>query len=424
MGIPASHRTTRYAAPVVTSTADTDEAVSLRNAMADRWEDSFPAPVEQTMRTVPRHAFLPSFPLEEAYAETVPVTHRDSDGSVLSCATLPSCMARMLAQLDVHPGHRVLEIGAGTGYNAALLAHLTGPSGHVTTIDIHADVAADAQRHLTAAGYDAVQVICGDGALGHAAGAPYDRIIVTAGAWDIPSAWTQQAAPGCRMVLPLRIAGFTNEVTLELQADGPLWRSSHRHLSGFIHMRGSGHHLERDVPITPGGEAELRLEGDLSADPGTLQRVTRQPPIEVWTGVTVDSPRLDDLEAWLASLGGLGRLINRRPDHGLAPAIGEGGSLAVLDTATGDTFAYLTVRPAPGTSDDSDAYELGVISYGPRAERLAVQVRDRVRTWHAEHTELTTWIEIHPAGSPAPPDSLLTADKQHVRVVVRSSHRA
>jgi protein-L-isoaspartate(D-aspartate) O-methyltransferase len=69
----------------------------------------------------------------------------------------------MLDQLDVRPGHRVLEIGAGTGYNVALLAYLTGPGGAVTTIDI-GEVAAGARRELTTAGYPDVSVICGDGA--------------------------------------------------------------------------------------------------------------------------------------------------------------------------------------------------------------------------------------------------------------------
>jgi protein-L-isoaspartate O-methyltransferase len=70
----------------------------------------------------------------------------------------------MLEQLDVLPGHRVLEIGAGTGINAALLAHLAGPDGQVTTIDVLPEAADRARRHLAAAGYATVQVVTGDGA--------------------------------------------------------------------------------------------------------------------------------------------------------------------------------------------------------------------------------------------------------------------
>jgi SAM-dependent methyltransferase len=113
----------------------------------------------------------------------------------------------MLEQLDVRPGHRVLEIGAGTGINAALLAHLAGPDGQVTTIDVLPEAADRARRHLAAAGYSTVQVITGDGARGHEPGAPFDRIIATTAAWDIYPDWTAQAAPDARLVIPLRIAG-------------------------------------------------------------------------------------------------------------------------------------------------------------------------------------------------------------------------
>jgi protein-L-isoaspartate(D-aspartate) O-methyltransferase len=73
------------------------------------------------MRTVPRHVFLAGVPLEKAYSHDTIVTHRDSAGVALSCASQPGIVGAMLEQLDARPGHRVLEIGAGTGYNAALL---------------------------------------------------------------------------------------------------------------------------------------------------------------------------------------------------------------------------------------------------------------------------------------------------------------
>jgi protein-L-isoaspartate(D-aspartate) O-methyltransferase len=91
----------------------------------------------------------------------------------------------MLEQLAVRPGDQVLEIGTGTGFNAALLAELAGTSGHVTTIDIDQDITDAARRSLNEAGYGHVQVICADG---YPADASYDRIIVTAGAPDLPAA--------------------------------------------------------------------------------------------------------------------------------------------------------------------------------------------------------------------------------------------
>jgi SAM-dependent methyltransferase len=144
----------------------TDFAAGLRGKLVDElceWEPFRMAVVEDAMRTVPRHVFLPGVPLEEAYSHGSVVTHRDSAGVALSCASQPGLVGAMLEQLDARPGHRVMEIGAGTGYNAALLAYLAGPEGQVTTVEIDAEVAEGAQRNLNAAGYAGVRVICGDG---------------------------------------------------------------------------------------------------------------------------------------------------------------------------------------------------------------------------------------------------------------------
>ena len=137
-----------------TDSTDENRAAQLRNQLAD-WisgRGTFQTPgVEQAFRTVSRHEFLPEHPLEDAYSDDIVTTHRDADGTVLSCTTMPSCVAGMLEQLDVRPGHRILEIGAGTGINAALLADLAGPAGQVTTIDILPEAADRARRHLAAA---------------------------------------------------------------------------------------------------------------------------------------------------------------------------------------------------------------------------------------------------------------------------------
>lgn len=90
---------------------------------------------------------------------------------------------------------RVLEIGSG-GYNAALIAELVGETGQVTTVDIDPDVADRAQSCLAAAGYHRVNVVVADAEGGVPKHAPYDRMIVTVGAWDIPPAWSDQLAEG------------------------------------------------------------------------------------------------------------------------------------------------------------------------------------------------------------------------------------
>ena len=112
---------------------------TLRAAMVDRLVRAgyarTPA-VEHVLRTVPRHLFVTEAPIEQAYADVAVITKRDTDGTALSCASEPTVVAMQLDQLDVRPGDDIGEIGAGTGYNASILWVLTGPTGHVTTVDI------------------------------------------------------------------------------------------------------------------------------------------------------------------------------------------------------------------------------------------------------------------------------------------------
>jgi methyltransferase of FxLD system len=164
--------------------------------------------VEAAFLAVARERFLPEAladgGLEAVYRDDAIVTKRNDQGLPLSSSSQPSLMAKMLDLLDVPPGGQVLEIGAGTGYNAALLAHLTGPSGRVTSIDIDPGLARQARRSLRGAGAR-VTIIAGDGREGHRPNAPYDRIIATAGADEIPRAWLEQLSEGGRLELPIRL---------------------------------------------------------------------------------------------------------------------------------------------------------------------------------------------------------------------------
>jgi protein-L-isoaspartate(D-aspartate) O-methyltransferase len=160
--------------------------------------------IEAAFRAVPRHLFLPDNPLEEVYRDQAIAT-KSLQERVVSSSSQPTMMAIMLRQLDLRPGQRVLEIGAGTGYNAALMARIVGKRGQVVTIDIDEDIVASARAHLQTAGYEHVQVHCADGFAGYVDAAPYDRIILTVNAADIAPAWREQLKPDGRLLLPLSL---------------------------------------------------------------------------------------------------------------------------------------------------------------------------------------------------------------------------
>ncbi|MGQ0777853.1 MAG: methyltransferase domain-containing protein [Pseudonocardiales bacterium] len=118
-----------------------------------------------------------------------------------SSASRPDIVALMLDAGQVEPGMRVLEIGTGTGYTAALLAHRLGPR-NVTTIEVDSDLAARARAALATAGYDEVTVLTCDGARGHPAGAFFDRVLSTVAASRVPHEWVAQTRPGGLVVTP------------------------------------------------------------------------------------------------------------------------------------------------------------------------------------------------------------------------------
>ncbi|MEX2228432.1 MAG: rRNA adenine N-6-methyltransferase family protein, partial [Dehalococcoidia bacterium] len=116
------------------------------------------------LRRRPRECFLPDVPLDEVYLDRAFVT-RWLHGVPVSSSSQPAVMAVMLEQLEVRPGDHVLEIGAGTGYNAALLARLVGPRGQVTSVELDAATADGAARQLVIAGATRAAVVTADGVL-------------------------------------------------------------------------------------------------------------------------------------------------------------------------------------------------------------------------------------------------------------------
>ncbi|MFI1678776.1 ATP-grasp peptide maturase system methyltransferase [Streptomyces sp. NPDC020607] len=190
------------------------------------------------VEAVPRHAFLPHFYRESdapgvttwepvmpetagkakwlglVYSDETWVTQFNghdidwadpqpiSNATPTSSSTMPSLVVRMLEDLGVQDGMKVLEIGTGTGYSTALLCHRLG-SGSVTSIETDDGVARRARQALTGSGHSP-DVLVGDGRIGHAEGAPYDRLIATCGFRGIPPSWLEQVRPGGVIVTTLR----------------------------------------------------------------------------------------------------------------------------------------------------------------------------------------------------------------------------
>jgi protein-L-isoaspartate(D-aspartate) O-methyltransferase len=185
--------------------------------------------VEAAFRKVPRHPFIDHFYLLEKtdcrmqWQEVQPSTVQDSDvwlrtvyanqpivtafdeyNTPTSSSSSPDAMAFMLEELQLTPGMRVLEIGTGTGYNAALLAHIVGDPHNVCTVEIDDALAHRAQHILDQIAGKGISVYAGDGLRGYGPAAPYDRIIATGSYHKVPLDWLDQLHPGGILLMNLR----------------------------------------------------------------------------------------------------------------------------------------------------------------------------------------------------------------------------
>ena len=247
-------------------------AIALNEALvADlKTRKCFQTPqVEAAFRAVLRHQFLPGTPLETVYSDRAISAKQNQEGQWLSSSSQPAIMGIMLEQLGLEPGHKVLEIGAGTGYNAALMAHIVGETGQVVTIDIDEDLVEAAREHLKAAGFERVQVVCADGGYGYPDLAPFDRIILTVGTPDISPAWWEQLKPDGRIVLPLMLKGSMKSVAFE-RADDHLASLSVQDC-GFIQLRGDFAATgSNQVQLGPNPDLYLETLGKLPIDGDVL----------------------------------------------------------------------------------------------------------------------------------------------------------
>jgi protein-L-isoaspartate(D-aspartate) O-methyltransferase len=377
--------------------------------------------VAAALAAVPRHAFLPGTDPGQAYADAAVVTKLDADGHPVSSASQPAIVALMLEQLGVQPGERVLEIGAGTGYNAALLALLAGAGGRVTTVDIDPEVVAGARAHLAASGFGQVIVVQADGALGWPAGAPYDRIILTVGAWDILPAWAGQLASSGRLVLPLSL-GAALQYSIAFQPAGGHLASVSVLPCGFMRLRGpsAGPETAVRLPGQAGMLAETRPRPAGAEDLGTL---FGQPGAAVSTGVRASPGDLfAGLGLWLAMQepAGIGRLTPALPpDGGPRPV-----ALPQLLISSAHGCATLVLAGEADGALRDDPRAATVVSaqpFGKDGGELADRLARLVRGWDTAGRPAVSDVRVaaYPAGETGPvPAGATVISKQHTSLVL------
>jgi protein-L-isoaspartate(D-aspartate) O-methyltransferase len=375
------------------------EAERLRSALVAELLASgsiVTAEVEAAFRRVARHAFAPEVSLEEAYANSVVRTKRDEHGVTISSITAPWLQAAMLEQAAVVPGMRCLEVGS-SGYNAALLAELAGPSGEVTTIDIDADIVDRARTSLERAGYPSIHVVHGDAEYGVPDHAPYHRILVTVGVADVPPTWVEQLAPDGRIVVPLRMRGLSRSVSLRPEGDHLV--SVDHAMAGFVDVQGVGA-LRESLVLLHDEDVALRLDEPRVVDADQLGQALLAPRTATWSGVRFGAQEpFDELFLWLATALDDFCLLSHARTPAARRLVDPASSIGTPTLVGPDSFAYLTFRKIAPPSDE---YEFGVYGHGPAAPRLADAMCDEIRSWSrsrgaSEHAH----IAVYPAATPA-----------------------
>ncbi len=241
--------------------------------------DGLPPRFRDAVMAVPRHRFVhryrigdgplcdfdadPGAALATIYSDEV-MRHVDAAGDALpSSNSQPSYVLWLLHMLGLAPGNAVLEIGSGSGWLAAIMAQLVGPAGKVTGIELIPDLAEQSRTDLAAMGLGHVHIITGDGTPGHAAGAPYDRAIITAATWDLPAALFDQLAEGGRVLVPIELRGGDGCDVTVLRRQGAVLVAEQAVPGWFVPLLGQG----QDRGSQPSTPDDLPFWSAISASP-------------------------------------------------------------------------------------------------------------------------------------------------------------
>jgi protein-L-isoaspartate(D-aspartate) O-methyltransferase len=357
--------------------------------------------VEAAFRAIPRHLFLPGVPLAEVYRDQA-IPTKMVDGEAVSSSSQPEIMATMLEQLGLARGLRVLEVGAGTGYNAALMAHVVGGAGTVTTMDVDADLVDGARAHLASAGLGRVRVVLGDGGLGHPDGAPFDRIILTVGAWDIAPAWGAQLGPGGRLVLPLTVGGSQKSVAFVRTGDHLVSTSVKD--CAFMRLRGAFAGPPTRVVLGDAPDLRLHVRDPAAVDAASAYHLLRGAATDLPTGVHVIGREIyGGLVLWVALrepgfcwLEAIGPEADARPVPPLFVLAGKYRSAAGV---FGGGSAGFFMRPPDdrfpgGPEAEPRPFELYVRGFGEGAD-TARCLRRHAQAWDAAGRPGGDGLRIH-----------------------------
>jgi len=240
-----------------------------------RLKGAFIAPwLEEAVRNVPRHHFIEQYydstggltRFDPASDEQLGLIYSDSGLKIRefphSAASQPTLIMGMLADAELAPGRRVLEIGTGSGWNAGLIAFGVGDGSLVHSMDAQPDLIEEAGVHLRNAGIEGVNLRAGDAGHGWPEAAPFDRIVATVGCPDIPPAWHEQLAEGGALLVPLKTAGIGDPVIRLRKLNGRMMGGFTR-WSWFMTLQGDYHTDEEDIlhePFEPSLEALLQAE--------------------------------------------------------------------------------------------------------------------------------------------------------------------
>jgi protein-L-isoaspartate(D-aspartate) O-methyltransferase len=189
--------------------------------------------VAEALRKVPREEFVPRSLRGEAYVDTpLPI----GSGQTISA---PHMVAMMAEALDLRPGQKVLEVGGGSGYHAAVTAELVSPGGHVFTVERLVELVRFARDNIARTGYsDSVTVILSDGSVGLPGKAPFDRIFVACGAPAVPEPLKSQLKDGGLMLVPVGGRMYQDLVRIERRGD----RYTREDLGGCVFVPLVGEH--------------------------------------------------------------------------------------------------------------------------------------------------------------------------------------